>query len=261
MSFKRSFHHVCLILILSGFGTLILEAQTTSSRTKPSPVKPSGTNVVVPPLPVEGRVATFEVKDLAEFDTLPARVQDLIRKSLDLTKQDLKYTYGSADPIRGGMDCSGTIYYLLKEMGIPDVPRQANEFYIWVRKAQNFHAVISTNPETFELNDLRPGDLLFWTGTYSINRDPPVTHVMLYLGVDERNGQRIMMGSSEGRYYGEKARYGVSVFDFKLPGFPVPERVRTSSSRFIGYGKIPGFLDMPAESPPGAASLPDQSDQ
>ena len=32
------------------------------------------------------------------------------------------------------MDCSGFIYYTLKEAGFGDVPRQSNEQYIWVRK-------------------------------------------------------------------------------------------------------------------------------
>jgi cell wall-associated NlpC family hydrolase len=40
-------------------------------------------------------------------------VRQIIERGLDLTKQNLNYTYGSADPANGGMDCSGFVYYVL----------------------------------------------------------------------------------------------------------------------------------------------------
>ena len=36
----------------------------------------------------------------------------------------------SADPSKGGMDCSGFIYFALREAGFSDVPRQSNEQYV-----------------------------------------------------------------------------------------------------------------------------------
>jgi cell wall-associated NlpC family hydrolase len=41
--------------------------------------------------------------------------------------------------------------------------------------------------DSFELDDLKPGDLLFWRGTYNIDRDPPYhAHRLIYLGQEKR---------------------------------------------------------------------------
>jgi uncharacterized membrane protein YeaQ/YmgE (transglycosylase-associated protein family) len=77
--------------------------------------------------------------------------------------------------------------------------------YKWVWLGSRFQAVISPTLNTFELNSLKPGDLLFWTGTYAIDRDPPVTHVMIYLGINRHSNKRVVVGSSEGRRFNEKS--------------------------------------------------------
>src|SRR5450755_599822 len=108
------------------------------------------------------------------------------------------------------MDCSGFIYYVLKEAGFADAPRQSNEQYIWVRKKSVIWAVLSKKSDTFEIKELQPGDLMFWTGTYEIDRDPPVTHTMIYLGTSKKTGKPLMIGSSDGRTYEGVKRNGVS---------------------------------------------------
>src|SRR5436305_5558103 len=156
------------------------------------------------------------------YEKYPAKVRQIIDARLALTKQNLGYTYGSADPANGGMDCSGFVYYVLKQNGFPDVPRDSSQQYVWVRKGGNFKAVVSRKEDSFELDDLKPGDLLFWRGTYNIDRDPPITHSMIYLGREKRTNKRVMVGSSDRRTYDGKQRWGVSVFDFKLPPPPKP---------------------------------------
>jgi hypothetical protein len=153
-----------------------------------------------------------------------------------LTTLDLTYKYGSSDPKNGGMDCSGTVYYLLNDAGLRDVPRDASGMYKWVWTRSRFQAVAGSNSDTFELALLKPGDLLFWTGTYQVDRDPPVTHVMIYLGINRQTGRRVMVGASEGRRFNGVSRYGVSVFDLELPRHTPGD---TGTSRFIGYGAIP----------------------
>jgi peptidoglycan DL-endopeptidase CwlO len=170
----------------------------------------------------------------------PAKVRQILDAGLALTKQNLGYTYGSADPKNGGMDCSGFIYYLLQQNGFPDVPRDSSQQYVWVRKAGNFNAVLSRKEDSFELDNLKPGDLLFWSGTYNIDRDPPITHTMIYLGREKRTNRRVMIGSSDGRTYDGKQRWGVSVFDFKLPPPPKSGEAKISPV-FVGYGPIPGL--------------------
>ena len=75
-----------------------------------------------------------------------------------------------------------------------------------------------------------------------MKHDPPVSHVMIYLGINRQTGRRVMMGASEGRRFNGVSRYGVSVFDFTIPR---PDD-SGPQSRFIGYGAVPG-LDASAD--------------
>src|SRR6059058_6108401 len=177
---------------------------------------------------------------IEDYEKYPPKVRQIVDAGLELTKQNLGYTYGSADPKNGGMDCSGFLYYVLQQNGFSDVPRDSSQQYVWVRKAGNFNAVLSRHEDSFEFDALKPGDLLFWSGTYNIDRDPPVTHTMIYLGREKRTKKRVMIGSSDGRTYDGKQRWGVSVFDFKLPPPPNSNDAKISPV-FVGYGRIPGL--------------------
>jgi cell wall-associated NlpC family hydrolase len=202
--------------------------ETPSPSRSPHPHKEGAPNVTLSPDEITG------------YDSYPPKVRQILDAGLALTKENLGYTYGSADPANGGMDCSGFIYYLLTENGFKDVPRDSSQQYVWVRKAGNFNAVLSRHEDTFELDALKPGDLLFWSGTYNIDRDPPITHTMIYLGREKRTKKRVMIGSSDGRTYDGKQRWGVSVFDFKMPPPPNSGDAKISPV-FVGYGPIPGL--------------------
>jgi peptidoglycan DL-endopeptidase CwlO len=197
--------------------------------------------------------ATVEPTAIVEFANQPERVQRLITAALDLTKQNLTYSYGSAEPSNGGMDCSGTIYYLLHSQGFQDVPRDSSGQYVWARKEGRFFAVISTRADSFEFKDLMPGDLMFWSGTYQVERDIPITHVMLYLGNEKGTGKRIMFGASDGRSYNGLQRWGVSVFDFKMPKAD-PNNAEKRRVDFVGYARIPGLREAQDPSPANAAA-------
>jgi cell wall-associated NlpC family hydrolase len=194
--------------------------------------------------PVQGKKGWPNVSlspdQIAGYDTYPSKVRQVIDTGLALTKQNLGYTYGSAEPTNGGMDCSGFVYYVLKQNGFPDVPRDSSQQYVWVRRAGDFKAVVGRKEDSFELDDLKPGDLLFWRGTYNIDRDPPITHTMIYIGREKRTNKRVMVGSSDGRTYDGKQRWGVSVFDFKMPPPPKSGDAKISPV-FVGYGRIPGL--------------------
>ena len=177
---------------------------------------------------------------IERYADYPPKIRQILDTGLALTNENLTYTYGSADPASGGMDCSGFIYYVLKQSGFSDVPRDSSQQYSWVRKAGDFYAVLSRKEDSFEFDDLKPGDLLFWRGTYNIDRDPPITHTMIYLGREKRTNKRVMIGSSDGRTYDGKQRWGVSVFDFKMPPPPKSGDAKISPM-FVGYGRIPGL--------------------
>jgi hypothetical protein len=106
--------------------------------------------------------------------------------------------------------------------------------------------------ESFEFRELRPGDLLFWvnsTADGKTRRDPPVTHVMFYLGKRAADGHPVAVGASEGRTYDGERMCGVSVFDFRLPR-------AGSAARFIGYGRVPGTPPPPAPEKPALPEKP-----
>jgi cell wall-associated NlpC family hydrolase len=189
-----------------------------------------------------GRTSAIATGRILRFEENPAPVRKILDRATALTNQNLTYKYGSADPASGGMDCSGFIYYVLKQSGLENVPRDAREQYIWVRKAGLFQAVLGHSEDTFELDALKPGDLLFWAGTYHTDKDPAITHTMIYLGREKGTNQRIMVGSSDGRTYKGQSRFGVSVFDFHVAAH---QRAKTDSDEqaltpvFVGYGRIP----------------------
>ena len=187
--------------------------------------------------------ATVLPEQIAEYSGELPRVRKLIETALALTTRELTYMNNSDDPANGGMDCSGFTSYVLRENGFRDVPRDASGQYAWLRKAGTFRAVLSRSPDTFELEDLRPGDLLFWTGTYATDHDPPVTHAMIYLGTEKGTKNRIMAGSSDGRSYHGISRYGVGVFDLYPGGSPLTSGSKSNHAVFAGYARPPGLRD------------------
>lgn len=171
------------------------------------------------------RPQTISTREIIGFQSYPPKVKKMIEIGLELTKRNLTYQYGSSDPKQGGMDCSGTMYYLLTQMGVQSVPRSSDDLYQWIKSKGVFYSA------NRGLKYLRPGDLLFWTGTYSAPGNAYVTHVMIYLGKN-REGEPLMLGSSNGRTYQGKKIYGVSIFDFLEPH-------STSNPNFLGYSCIP----------------------
>ena len=185
------------------------------------------------------RPAVIELGDLKAVETITPNRRKLINNAL-LTAKDhgwLKYKFGSADPAKGGFDCSGAMYYVLRHSGLKPRRTSAGQ-YLWIKEAGNLTEV---GPSADSLTDkvfadLEPGDLLFWTGTYTPRdgRKVPITHVSMYLGRAKTDGRHLMIGSSSGRSYRGKRQNGYGVFDFRLPS-------KKSKSKFVGYGTPPGL--------------------
>lgn len=206
--------------------------------------------MLLSPLPLLADAAVTSsmlITDLEGSGRWPVALRKLIGQGLGLTARNLSYQFASSDPAAGGMDCSGTIYHTLEQAGFKDPPRSSEAMFQWVKAAGRLQPVTGT-PELTDpvMAKLKPGDLLFWTGTYETGGKPStISHVMLYLGRTVKGKRPVMFGASNGRPYEGKARNGVSVFDFKLPQ-------AGSNTRFVGYGPVPG-LDTSAVAavPPG----------
>ena len=207
---------------------------------RPTPSLPPVTRSTASPVaenPMPG-ISTASKSDIVESKDYPEDVRKMIDLGFDLARRNLNYKYASADPANGGLDCSGFIYYLLTKSGVNNVPRDAREQYVWVRKAGNFQAVLARSDDTFELDALKPGDLLFWANKSGLSREPEIVQTMIYIGRDKATNQRLMMGASEGGTYKGQKMSGVGIFDFKL-GSAEQKEGEEATSVFVGYGRFP----------------------
>jgi len=186
------------------------------------------------------RPAIIKLDELAGMETLDDNRRKLIGNALMTARNNgwLKYQYGSADPKKGGFDCSGAMYYVLNESGLKPGRSSAAQ-YLWIKKSGEItdvgKSVNSLDDPAFDA--LKPGDLLFWSGTYTPTdgRKVAITHVSMYLGKAKSDGRHLMIGSSNGRSYRGKRQNGYGVFDFRLPS-------KTSKSTFVGYGTPVGLV-------------------
>lgn len=199
------------------------------------------------PHPIEARravTASLRPEELVEYETESPEVKRLIEIALDLTRQGLGYRFGSNSPKRGGMDCSGTVQAALLAHGFTELPRSSQDFYHWAKAEPGFvptPSVTSTEDPIFA--KLRPGDLLFWQGTYDTgSTESPISHVMIFLGTLKADGKGVVFGASSGRRYRGQRIDGVSVFDWEVPK-------EDSTSDFVGYGPIPGLRPPPPPKP------------
>jgi len=172
--------------------------------------------------------------DLKEYPDLTGVRKRIVDESLELAARDewLKYIFGSADPENGGLDCSGSVYYVFQEAGL-EPPRTSAAQFLWVKEAKALTEVPAgtTSLDSSVFSKLKPGDLLFWSGTYEPKdgREVPVSHVQIFLGHEKSTGKPVMAGASDGRTYRDTKRLGYGVFDFKLPR-------AGSKGVFLGYG-------------------------
>jgi hypothetical protein len=167
---------------------------------------------------------------LQDFQDDSQNTQNLISSAFKLNQQHLHYIFGSADPRRHGMDCSGTINYLLRNSDLNNVPRRSDELYDWARNNGTLYPVNTNDFQSYQFAKLQPGDLLFWSGTYRTNHDYNITHVMLYLGKNAF-GQPIMFGATDRR--NNRFNSGIGIFNFNV--------AQNSAGHFVGYSCIPNL--------------------
>ena len=225
-------------------GALSLSHAEVTTKSKPqAEEEPKATT------PPPAAVSTVSIEDISGFENYPKQIQSMVQSALALTRLELSYLYGSHEPSKGGMDCSGTVFHVLEFQGLKGVPRQSDEMCGWVEKKSQLHLTpTATAFDHTEFADLQPGDLLFWTNTTETKRKLPVTHVMIYLGKLQKSGKRIVFGASDGRAFEGHRRSGLSVFDFSLPKADSP-------TRFYGYGTAPGLVPAPPTPTPPAPAV------
>mgnify|MGYP006081214031 CR=1 FL=1 len=143
-----------------------------------------------------------------------------------LAKFNLTYKFGGNHPSEGGMDCSATMKYLLADLGFSDMPRTSYHQYDWLKKNRTLNHSKTIPASMGGRRGIKPGDLIFWGGTYKSGHK--VSHVMVYLGQGD-SGSHYMFGVRGKKKKGLKGA-GVDVFKLNA-GY---------QKSLVGYGSLPG---------------------
>ncbi|HPA16736.1 MAG TPA: LysM peptidoglycan-binding domain-containing protein [Verrucomicrobiae bacterium] len=187
-----------------------------------------------------GRAATIAAAFSRETDSLAAR--------------RIRYAQRwrpPGEPQAWVMDCSNTSRYLYRRVAGIDIGRTASDQYYFLsqrRLAWRIPPDLEGDALTAYLAErMRPGDLLFWEHTYKPKRNPPVTHVMVYLG-RTRDGNLLMAGSQShgtGRDGRTEGGPDVYLFDPEAPagGYSTWLGFGHIKGRFVGYGRPLGLSE------------------
>ena len=145
---------------------------------------------------------------------------------------------------RWEMDCSNTTRYLYQVTAGIQLPRTASDQYYYLHLQDKAWDVPMTSAGfadcNFLRNNLKPGDLLFWENTYRPERQPPITHVMIFLGSDDR-GRWLMAGSQGSRGFYNRRHSGPDVYVFDpthaVGGYTTWLGLVRHHGRFVAYGR------------------------
>jgi LysM repeat protein/cell wall-associated NlpC family hydrolase len=143
------------------------------------------------------------------------------------------------------MDCSNTARYLYKVTTGIELPRTASDQYYYLHLQNKAWDVPQADNGFADCNflreNLKPGDLLFWENTYAPERQPPITHVMIFLGANDK-GEWIMAGSQTSRGGEHNRRNGgpdIYIFNPTKPcgGYTTWLGLVHHQGRFCAYGR------------------------
>jgi len=136
--------------------------------------------------PARGDITSAaEVLDqmISQSEGTPQKVHPLIRAARDYLNAPYAFGGTNAD----GVDCSGLVYRLLSDLGVK-APRTAEALFAFAAEVA--------------LNDMQPGDLVFFADTYK----PGLSHVGILLSADRflhasGKGKGVIISSLRDAYY------------------------------------------------------------
>lgn len=111
-----------------------------------------------------------------------------------IVKERPVYSFGAHQPVLGRYDCSSFIKETALRAKLAPLPRDSRSQFELLKKTGK---VWLKNDPGWQ--DLRPGDLIFFSGTYRHSHANPISHVMIYAGENQ------MIGAQSS---------GVGLFDF-----------------------------------------------
>lgn len=117
-----------------------------------------------------------------------------------IVKERPVYLFGAHNPASGKYDCSSFVKETAQRANLGPLPRDSRSQFELLK--QTGKVWLKGDPGW---QDLRPGDLIFFSGTYRHSHPSPISHVMIYAGENQ------MIGAQSS---------GVGLFDF----VPVPPK-------------------------------------
>ena len=117
-------------------------------------------NLALPALGADPPPQQEQTTPLARLQSLTSRASDLALQAMSMI--GIRYKYGGTAP-DSGLDCSGLVRYVFKQVRGTDLPRTSQE--------------LSQLGQKVETNELQPGDLVFYN---TLRRS--FSHVGIYLG-------------------------------------------------------------------------------
>ncbi|MES2309066.1 MAG: LysM peptidoglycan-binding domain-containing protein [Verrucomicrobiota bacterium] len=215
----------------------VLPAEKPPMTKSPGGAPSISSSTTIPPVEKPKNVTPLPVAPAVPVVTLKERFLGEIRKMI----ADRVHYNGSWRPEGSDrnwvMDCSNTTRYLFYKIFKLDIGRTASEQYYRLKvkgRAWDVPQDSSGRPDIEYLHaNLKVGDLLFWEHTYSPEREPPITHVTVYLGMDE-SGRFLMAGSEQGKGLLDQNFNGPDMYYFN----PLAEK--GGHSRFLFFGWKPG---------------------
>ncbi|WCL47608.1 NlpC/P60 family protein [Leptospira sp. GIMC2001] len=179
-----------------------------------------------------------------------SKKQELIRYAREMSSKQIKYgeTWKPNDrELNYVMDCSNTLLYSYDRIFDVRLPRTSLDQFNYVKKNGKFHASENLINGSGEIDidkirkSLQIGDILFWENTYNVSHNPPVSHVMIYLGKN-KDGRMKMFGAGSYGSGEQTTNGGIDVYVFDPNRFMGCVKSSTGkckiNGRFIGYGRI-----------------------
>lgn len=124
---------------------------------------------------------------LFSFPLRAHTVEELLRVADEVANMNLPYLWAGNDPAQGGLDCSGFMMYVFKKAWGIELPDESGKQLEYCYKHGK---VWDADSKDFKLSMLRPGDLMFVSGTRPSDRPSPITHVMMIVGPDRIVGSQ-----------------------------------------------------------------------
>ena len=228
-------------------GTIASTSSTKHSAKTDQPGLTSTTKSMSAALPPAPKLTSREPNPLI---TTPATEwgSRFLQVARDLGNRGIDYNDSWRPPGEAhswDMDCSNTARYIYKVATDIQLPRTASDQYYYLHLQNKAWDVPQASDGFadchFLRQNLKPGDLLFWENTYKPERQPPITHVMVFLGTNAK-GQWIMAGSQTGKGGEHNRRHGgpdIYVFDPTKPcgGYTTWLGMVHHQGRFCAYGR------------------------